>query len=213
VGLRDVGPERVPGNQKLTDQGRNRGSLIHVRCDNPSAETETKIAAGIWDPLRMLVQQLWGSPKLVLTWSAFHRGHHRDRATTRRGRPRPPARSRVLRDRQRLRHTLVQRVHRPRVDPGRPRFADQARPRELTWETAYGKGYQTSADGSAWSTLFATTTGDGGTDDTTLSGAGRYVRVQGSWAADPAVEHRDRQPAAGFQRNVTYWLTTVTVKP
>jgi hypothetical protein len=54
---------------------------------------------------------------------------------------------------------------------------------KLTWEAAYGKSYtiQTSADGSAWNTVYTTTTGNGGTDDLTgLSGTGRYVRVNGT---------------------------------
>ena len=54
---------------------------------------------------------------------------------------------------------------------------------KLTWEAAYGKSYtiQTSADGTTWTTIFTTTTGNGGTDDLTgLSGTGRYVRVLGT---------------------------------
>jgi hypothetical protein len=52
----------------------------------------------------------------------------------------------------------------------------------LNWEAAYGKAYQiqTSADGSAWTTVYATTTGDGGVDDVTLAGSGRFVRVYGT---------------------------------
>ncbi len=52
----------------------------------------------------------------------------------------------------------------------------------LKWEGAYGKAYQiqTSNDATNWTTLFSTTTGDGGTDDLTgLSGTGRYVRMYG----------------------------------
>ena len=50
----------------------------------------------------------------------------------------------------------------------------------LRWEAAYGRAYQVqvSPDGNAWSTIYSTTTGDGGVDDLTgLSGSGRYVRV------------------------------------
>ncbi|MBB5870767.1 chitosanase [Allocatelliglobosispora scoriae] len=53
----------------------------------------------------------------------------------------------------------------------------------LTWEAAYGKSYQiqTSADGSAWTSIYSTTTGNGATDDLTgLSGSGRYVRLNGT---------------------------------
>jgi chitosanase len=53
----------------------------------------------------------------------------------------------------------------------------------LKWEAAYAKSYkvQTSADGSTWTTIYTTTSGNGGTDDlTALSGSGRYVRVYGT---------------------------------
>jgi len=53
---------------------------------------------------------------------------------------------------------------------------------KLNWEAAYGKTYkiQASADGSAWTDVFSTTTGNGATDDLTVSGSGRYVRVYGT---------------------------------
>ena len=52
----------------------------------------------------------------------------------------------------------------------------------LTWEAAFGRAYQiqTSNDGSAWTTIASTTTGDGGIDDLTVSGTGRYVRMNGT---------------------------------
>ncbi|WP_253866484.1 discoidin domain-containing protein [Micromonospora sp. WMMA2032] len=52
----------------------------------------------------------------------------------------------------------------------------------LAWEGAYARAYQvqTSTDGATWTTVFSTTTGDGGTDDLTVSGTGRYVRVYGT---------------------------------
>ncbi|GAA2647876.1 discoidin domain-containing protein [Nonomuraea recticatena] len=53
---------------------------------------------------------------------------------------------------------------------------------KLTWEAAYGKAYQIQAsnDGAAWTTLYSTSSGDGGTDDLTVSGSGRYVRMYGT---------------------------------
>ncbi|MEV6006002.1 discoidin domain-containing protein [Streptomyces sp. NPDC051976] len=54
---------------------------------------------------------------------------------------------------------------------------------KLTWEAAYGRAYQiqTSKNGTTWTTVHSTTTGDGGTDDLTgLSGSGRYIRMYGS---------------------------------
>ncbi|MCX5216029.1 RICIN domain-containing protein [Kitasatospora sp. NBC_00240] len=57
---------------------------------------------------------------------------------------------------------------------------------KLTWEAAYGKAYQiqTSNDGTTWTTIYTTTTGDGGTDDLTgLTGSGRYIRMNGTTRA------------------------------
>ena len=57
----------------------------------------------------------------------------------------------------------------------------------LNWEAAYGKAYQiqTSADGSNWTTIYSTTTGDGGTDDLAVTGTGRYVRMYGTARGTP----------------------------
>jgi hypothetical protein len=51
----------------------------------------------------------------------------------------------------------------------------------LNWEAAYGKGYQiqVSDNATSWTTIFSTTTGDGAIDDLAVSGAGRYVRMNG----------------------------------
>jgi hypothetical protein len=51
----------------------------------------------------------------------------------------------------------------------------------LNWEAAYGKAYQiqVSDNASSWTTIYSTTTGDGAIDDLTLSGTGRYVRMNG----------------------------------
>ena len=66
-----------------------------------------------------------------------------------------------------------------RVDLGTSHAVSRVR---LTWEDAYAKGYrvQTSPEGSAWTDVFSTSAGDGGVDDLTVSGAGRYVRVLGT---------------------------------
>ncbi|MBB4744139.1 hypothetical protein BJY16_007598 [Actinoplanes octamycinicus] len=52
----------------------------------------------------------------------------------------------------------------------------------LQWEGAYGKAFkiQTSPDGTAWTDVYSTTTGAGGTEDLTVSGTGRYVRLYGT---------------------------------
>ena len=49
----------------------------------------------------------------------------------------------------------------------------------LGWESAYGRAYQlqTSGDGSTWSVVHSTTTGDGGFDGIDLNVSARYVRL------------------------------------
>ncbi len=52
----------------------------------------------------------------------------------------------------------------------------------LHWESAYGRGYriEVSTNGSTWTAVYATTTGDGGTDVLTFPAVtARYVRMQG----------------------------------
>ena len=58
----------------------------------------------------------------------------------------------------------------------------------MDWETAYGKSYdlQTSNDAVNWTTIYTTTSGDGGTDDITgLNASGRYVRMYGTQRGTP----------------------------
>ncbi|AGL19776.1 DUF1996 domain-containing protein [Actinoplanes sp. N902-109] len=52
----------------------------------------------------------------------------------------------------------------------------------LQWETAYAKSYkiQTSGDGNAWTDIYSTTSGAGGTQTLTVAGSGRYVRMYGT---------------------------------
>ncbi|ALG08798.1 discoidin domain-containing protein [Kibdelosporangium phytohabitans] len=52
----------------------------------------------------------------------------------------------------------------------------------LSWEAAYASAFrvQTSATGTQWSDIYATTTGAGGTQTLAVSGDGRYVRVLGT---------------------------------
>ncbi|MEU2236425.1 glycosyl hydrolase family 8 [Streptomyces vietnamensis] len=58
---------------------------------------------------------------------------------------------------------------------------------KLDWEAAYGKAYriQTSSDGTTWTDVYSTTAGDGATDDLTVSGRGRYVRMYGTGRGTP----------------------------
>ena len=51
----------------------------------------------------------------------------------------------------------------------------------LDWENAYGKEYkiQVSDDANTWTDIYHETDGNGEIDDLTVSGTGRYVRMQG----------------------------------
>ena len=57
----------------------------------------------------------------------------------------------------------------------------------LQWEAAYATAFQiqTSADGTAWTTIYSTTTGTGGTQTLNVTGTGRYVRMYGTARATP----------------------------
>ena len=65
-----------------------------------------------------------------------------------------------------------------RVDVGATRTITNV---VLSWEAAYGKGYQiqVSDNGSDWTTVFTEANGDGGIDDLAVSATGRYVRMLG----------------------------------
>ncbi|HEU4947600.1 MAG TPA: ricin-type beta-trefoil lectin domain protein [Kribbella sp.] len=54
---------------------------------------------------------------------------------------------------------------------------------QLNWEAAYAKAYriQLSTNGSTWTTVYSTTTGDGGSDHVAFTSAyARYVRIYGT---------------------------------
>jgi F5/8 type C domain/Beta-1,3-glucanase len=52
----------------------------------------------------------------------------------------------------------------------------------LNWEPAYAKSFQiqTSANGTTWTSIYTTTTGAGGVQTLTVTGSGRYVRMNGT---------------------------------
>ncbi len=52
----------------------------------------------------------------------------------------------------------------------------------LYWQHAYGKAFQiqTSDDAVNWTSIYSTTTGTGGTQNLTVAGTGRYVRMYGT---------------------------------
>ncbi|MEV5311190.1 discoidin domain-containing protein [Streptomyces sp. NPDC052610] len=98
----------------------------------------------------------------------------------------------------------------------------------LTWEAAYAKAYdiQLSDNGTDWHTAKSVTAGDGGTDDLTLSGTGRYVRLKGLTRATgygyslwefQVYGNGDTQPGPGGAVRVTGsqgdWQLTVGGQP
>ena len=52
----------------------------------------------------------------------------------------------------------------------------------IDWEAAYATAFQiqVSNDNSTWTSAYSTTTGTGGTQNLTLSGSGRYIRMYGT---------------------------------
>ncbi|GLX99171.1 ThuA domain-containing protein [Herbidospora sp. NBRC 101105] len=68
------------------------------------------------------------------------------------------------------------------VDLGQTRTISRVR---LQWEAAYGRQYrvETSPNNSTWTTVSTQTASDGGVDDLTVNGTGRYVRVYGTQRA------------------------------
>lgn len=195
-------PDLFEGGQTITSASKvkNLGSKIHVWCDNPGVATEERIASDIKQGLRMLAQQTWGSPKLVTPWTNF--------VTVINAIGRNPAwttsvQAGNLAANKPVTVSSTETVNLPgvnavdgdyfsrwssgytdnewiTVDLGTVRQIGGVK---LLWEYAYGSGYriQTSNDATVWTTVYTTTTGDGGTDDLTgLSGSGRYVRMQGT---------------------------------
>jgi hypothetical protein len=52
----------------------------------------------------------------------------------------------------------------------------------LNWEAAYATAFQiqTSTNGTTWTSIYSTTTGTGGTQNLSLTGTGRYIRMYGT---------------------------------
>ncbi|PKV49250.1 endoglucanase [Aquimarina sp. MAR_2010_214] len=52
----------------------------------------------------------------------------------------------------------------------------------LNWEAAYAKAYriEVSNDGTAWTSIYSTSNGDGKIDDLNITGTGRYIRMYGT---------------------------------
>ncbi|WP_329395955.1 family 20 glycosylhydrolase [Streptomyces melanogenes] len=190
-------PDLFQGGNTLTDPARNPGSLIHVWCDNPNAETEDQIAGGIMYPLRGLAQQTWGSPKPTGSYATFTPivaavGHNpawpglsqpgnlaRNRPTTASSTETVnfPAASATDGDGATRWSSAYSDPQWLQVDLGSPQNVNRV---VLRWEAAYGKAFQIqlSDDATTWRTLYSTTSGTGGVQDLTgLSGTGRYLRL------------------------------------
>ncbi|GLV83243.1 hypothetical protein Slala03_29320 [Streptomyces lavendulae subsp. lavendulae] len=192
--------DRFEGGATLADPAGNPGSLLHVWCDNPTAETEDQIAAGIMYPLRALAQQTWGSPKPVPTYAAFTPivaavGHNPAWPGTGQpgnlalGRPTTasstetadfPAAAATDGDPGTRWSSAYAAPQWLQVDLGAARNVGRV---VLRWEAAYAKSFQVqlSDDATTWRTIHSTTTGTGGVQDLTgLTGTGRYIRVLGT---------------------------------
>ncbi|MFB6810647.1 family 20 glycosylhydrolase [Streptomyces sp. NPDC056387] len=193
-------PDRFEGGATLTDPSKNPGSLLHVWCDNPTAETQDQIAAGIMYPLRALAQQTWGSPKPAAAYAAFTPiaaavGHNpawpglaqpgnlaRNRPTTASSTETAafPASAATDGDGGTRWSSAYADPQWLQVDLGSSQAVGRV---VLRWEAAYGKAFriQLSDDAATWRTVYSTTTGAGGVQELTgLSGSGRYVRVYGT---------------------------------
>ncbi|MDH6131959.1 hexosaminidase [Kitasatospora sp. MAA4] len=183
----------------INDPSRNLGSLIHVWCDTPTAETVDQTAAALKYPLRDLAQMTWGSAKPVSTYAAFVPimdaiGRN----------PLWPAAT-IAGDLAQGRPTTASSIETPnfpavnatdgdlgtrwsssyvdptwlQVDLGSVQTVNRA---VLAWEAAYGKNYQIqmSNDGTTWTTVYTRTNGTGGTETLTgFTGSGRYIRMNG----------------------------------
>ncbi|WP_078859872.1 family 20 glycosylhydrolase [Streptomyces sp. NRRL F-2747] len=193
-------PDRFEGGATLTDPSKNPGSLLHVWCDNPAAETQEQIAAGIMYPLRALAQQTWGSPKPAAAYADFTPiaaavGHNpawpglaqpgnlaRNRPTTASSTETAgfPAAAATDGDPGTRWSSAYADPQWLQVDLGSGQAVSRV---VLRWEAAYGKAFriQLSDDAATWRTVYSTTTGAGGVQELTgLSGSGRYIRVYGT---------------------------------
>jgi hexosaminidase len=193
-------PDTFQGGNTITTAARNRGSDVHVWSDNPAAESEDQIAAGIRLILRVVAQQTWGSAKPVTAYTDFVAlADAIGRA------PGWPVEGTDLALRRPATASSTETAAFPASaavdgDPGTRWSSSYTDPSWLSvdlgsrqdvarvvlrWEAAYARAYQVqiSDNGTTWTTLSSTTAGDGGTDELTVSGTGRYLRVYGTQRA------------------------------
>ncbi|GAA0669513.1 hypothetical protein GCM10010193_21880 [Kitasatospora atroaurantiaca] len=189
-------PGIFQGGATLTDPSRNRGSALHVWCDNPGAETEQQTAAGILTPLRALAQQTWGSPKAVSTYAEFQTvvaaigrapGLPADTAAGDLALGKPvtassvetasfPASGAVDGSYGTRWSSAYSDPQWLQIDLGSTQQVGRVK---LSWEAAYAKAFQIqfSDDGASWTTAYSTTGGTGGVQDLAVTASGRYLRV------------------------------------
>ncbi|QKW10886.1 family 20 glycosylhydrolase [Streptomyces sp. NA04227] len=190
----DWHPDLFDNGGTLTDPARNRGSALHVWCDNPAVDSEQQVAGGLVKPLRVLAQQLWGSPRPVRTYAEYQQvigavGHAPGwPVTAPRGdlaAHRPVAVSSVepvlssdgtisgveqFSGLNAVDGEPGTRWSSLRTDPQWLRIdlgtAHRVGSVRLTWESAYAKAYQVqvSDNGTDWTTLRTVTDGRGGTE-------------------------------------------------
>ncbi|GAA1942238.1 RICIN domain-containing protein [Kitasatospora viridis] len=193
-------PDLFQGSATINDPTRNLGSLLHVWCDNPTAETVDQTAANLRYPLRDLAQATWNSPKPVASYAAFVPimdaiGRNplypapvipgdlaQGRPTTASSVetadfPAANATDGDLGTRWSSQYTDPTWLQ---VDLGGEHTVNRV---VLAWEAAYGKDYQIqlSDDGTTWTTVYTRTGGTGGTETLTgFTGTGRYLRLYGT---------------------------------
>ncbi|WP_083976668.1 family 20 glycosylhydrolase [Kitasatospora azatica] len=190
-------PGIFQGGATIGDPSRNSGSVLHVWCDNPGAETEQQTAAGILAPIRALAQQTWGSPKPVAAYTDFQPlitaigrapGWPADTApgdlalgrpvtvssTETAAFPGSAATDGSYGTRWSSAYADPQWLQ---IDLGASTTVGRVK---LSWEAAYAKAFQVqfSEDAVNWTTAYSTTAGTGGVQDLTgLHGSGRYLRI------------------------------------
>ncbi len=87
----------------------------------------------------------------------------------------------------------------------------------LTWEPAYATAFQiqVSNDAATWTTIYSTTAGTGGTQTLSVTGSGRYVRMNGT-ARATAYGYSLWEfgvYAAGTTQPDSFWGDTATIPP
>jgi hexosaminidase len=64
-------PNVLSNGTVAADEPNNQGAKMHIWCDNPDAETEAEVSAGVRIPLRVIAQKTWGTPLLAETYDEF----------------------------------------------------------------------------------------------------------------------------------------------